>query len=71
VEWLSRQLAQVQGRTAESDPVFDDAMARHLKQFQLEQGLAPDGTLGPQTLMRLTSVADKTAPTLRRVRGGE
>ena len=71
VKWLSRQLAQVQGRTAESDPVFDDAMARRLKQFQLAQGLIPDGTLGPQTLMRLSSLADKTAPTLLRARGGK
>ena len=71
VEWLSRQLAQVQGRTAESDPVFDDAMARHLKQFQLARGLVPDGALGPQTLMRLSSVADKTAPRLLHEQGGK
>ncbi len=71
VEWLSRQLAQVQGRTAEAEPVFDDAMARHLKQFQLAQGLVPDGALGPQTLMRLTSVADKTAPKLLHERRGK
>ena len=71
VEWLGRQLAQIQGWTAEADPVFDDAMARHLKQFQLAQGLVPDGALGPQTLMRLSSVADKAAPTLQRARGGK
>ena len=71
VEWLSRQLAQVQGRTPETDPVFDDAMARRLRQFQLAQGLVPDGALGPQTLMRLTSVADRTAPALLRARGGK
>ena len=68
-QWLSKQLAQVQGGAAEADPVFDDAMAYRLKQFQLTQGLVPDGTLGPQTLMRLSSVADKTAPTLLYARG--
>ena len=70
VEWLSRQLAQVQGRRAEANPVFDDAMARYLKQFQFAQGLVPDGALGPQTLTRLSSVADKTAPKLLHGQGG-
>jgi murein L,D-transpeptidase YcbB/YkuD len=69
VEWLSRQLAQVQGRTAGADPVFDDAMMRHLKQFQLAHGLVPDGTFGPQTLLQLSIAADKTAPKLLHERG--
>src|SRR3990172_4056386 len=69
VQWLARQLAQVQGGTAEADPVFDDAMARHLKQFQFDQGLVPDATLGPQTLMRLSVAADKAAPKLVREQG--
>jgi general secretion pathway protein A len=72
VEWLRRQLAQVQGRVEPAtDPVFDDALAHHLKQFQLARGLAPDGTLGPQTLMRLSGVADKTAPKLLHEQGGK
>ena len=66
VEWLSKQLAQTQGRAAEAaaDPVFDDALVRQVKQFQLAQGLTPDGAVGPQTLMRLGSVADQAAPNL-------
>jgi len=71
VEWLSRQLAQVQGRAAEAGTVFDDAMVQHLKQFQLAQGLAPDGALGPQTLMRLSAAADTTAPKLLREPGSK
>jgi general secretion pathway protein A len=66
VQWLGAQLAQVQGRTAEAEPVFDDAMARHLREFQLAQGLVPDGALGPQTLARLSVVADHAAPKLVR-----
>ncbi len=69
VEWLSRQLAQVQGRAAEAGTVFDEAMVQHLKQFQLAQGLAPDGALGPQTLLRLSAAADTTAPKLLREPG--
>jgi general secretion pathway protein A len=68
VDWLARQLARVQDKGAEvpKDAVFDDAQVRRLKQFQLAQGLTPDGSLGPQTLMRLSSVGDQTAPKLRR-----
>ena len=67
VLWLSRQLAQAQGRelaAGAADPVFDEALVRQVKQFQLEQGLIPDGAAGPQTLMRLSSVADQTGPKL-------
>jgi len=69
VLWLSRQLAQVQGReipAGAQDAVFDEALARNVRQFQLEQGLIPDGAAGPQTLMRLSTVADQSGPKLLR-----
>ena len=71
VAWLGKQLAQAQGRAeASGETVFDESMASRIKQFQLAQGLAPDGALGPQTLMRLSRVADQTAPRLFREQGG-
>jgi general secretion pathway protein A len=71
VEWLSRQLAQVQGRVVamDSDWVFDDILTAQVKQFQLSQGLTPDGNAGPQTLNRLVNLADQTAPRLLREQG--
>jgi general secretion pathway protein A len=71
VEWLARQLAQLDGKTAETprDLVFDQAMMHQVKRFQLAQGLVPDGTVGPQTMMHLTSAADKTVPKLNREQG--
>ena len=71
VLWLSRQLAQIQGNpaNASAEPVFDKAMVNQVKQFQLVQGLVPDGTVGAQTLMRLSSAADPTAPKLHREQG--
>ena len=71
VEWLGKQLAQVQGKAAETtaDPVFDEAMVSQVKQFQLVQGLTPDGAVGSQTLMRLSSAADQAAPKLSRKQG--
>jgi general secretion pathway protein A len=71
VAWLTRQLAQAQGRAAEpgENPLFDQAVLRQVKQFQLTEGLIPDGVVGPRTLMRLAGVADKTAPKLSRKQG--
>jgi general secretion pathway protein A len=73
VAWLSRQLAPGKdGATqAAPNPVFDDALMQRVKQFQLAQGLIPDGIVGPQTLMRLTVVSDQLAPKLLRERGGQ
>jgi general secretion pathway protein A len=71
VKWLGKQLAQLHGKAAETtkDQVFDEAMMRQVKQFQLAQGLIPDGAVGPQTLMRLSGAADKTVPKLNREQG--
>ena len=73
VEWLGEQLAQLHGKAAETakDPVFDEAMVRQVKQFQLAQGLTPDGTVGSQTMMRLSGAADLTAPKLLREQGAK
>ena len=71
VAWLNRQLSQAQGRAAEpgNDKLFDQGLMREVKQFQLAEGLIPDGVVGPQTLIRLAGVADKTAPQLTRKPG--
>jgi general secretion pathway protein A len=73
VAWLSRHLAQMQGRSAGNpgDLVFDDVLMHHVKQFQLARGLIPDGTVGPETLIRLAAAADQTAPKLYGGRGAE
>jgi general secretion pathway protein A len=73
VEWLRNQLAQINGKVVEpsEDPVFDEAMLRQVKQFQLAQGLPPTGTVGTQTLMRLSGAADVTAPKLVREQRGK
>jgi general secretion pathway protein A len=71
VEWLSKHLALTQGgdvKTA-TDPVFDADLMLQVKQFQLAQGLVPDGIVGSQTLIRLSAVADQAAPKLIAVRG--
>ena len=66
VQWLINQLAQAHGQVADASkpPLFDDVVARQVKQFQLAQGLIPDGMVGPQTVMRLAAVGDRLAPEL-------
>jgi len=73
VEWLIRQIAGAQGRTAEpgKNPLFDEVLVRQVKQFQLDQGLIPDGAVGPQTLIRLAGIADRSAPKLMPEHGGK
>ncbi|CAG4883525.1 putative General secretion pathway protein A [Georgfuchsia toluolica] len=66
VAWLSQMLPKGQGSAAQTsgEPVFDDAMTRRIRQFQLAQGLIPDGVIGPQTLIRLSALSDQAAPQL-------
>lgn len=73
VDWLAGQLAQLHGKAAASGKgqVFDAAMMREVKQFQLAQGLVPDGSVGLQTMMHLSVAADKTVPKLHREQGAK
>jgi general secretion pathway protein A len=70
---LGTQLAVLHGRETQyplpNDALYDEAMEREVKQFQLTHGLIPDGVVGPQTFMRLSSVADQSAPRLFREQG--
>jgi general secretion pathway protein A len=64
VDWLNRQLARGREEGLAADAVFDEGLVRRVKQFQLAQGLIPDGIIGPQTLMHLTTLSDESAPKL-------
>jgi general secretion pathway protein A len=68
VEWLARQLALLEGKVADitPNPLFDETMMRRVKQFQLSHGLIPDGSVGPQTMMRMSIATDAAAPKLGR-----
>ena len=66
IQWLGKQLAQLDGKAPETgnNQLFDETMLRRVRQFQLDQGLSPDGRVGPRTMMRLIAVSDATAPKL-------
>jgi general secretion pathway protein A len=73
VEWVRSQLAQLYGKVAltNPEPVFDEVMMRQVKDFQLVHGLPPVGTVGAQTMLRMGSEADSSAPKLIQQRAGK
>ena len=73
VQWLIGQLAQANGKVADAaqPPVFDRSVERQVKEFQLAQGLAPDGFVGSQTVMRLAGIGDGSAPQLQPRQAGK
>ncbi|NTV94715.1 MAG: AAA family ATPase [Thiobacillus sp.] len=70
VIWLRQHLDLLDGHTEAGGPAadFDADLERRLKRFQLEQGLMPDGSVGPKTLVRLVGLADPDAPRLVRAK---
>lgn len=66
VQWLYKQLSLIQGQTVQprKNVVFDDALVRQVKKFQLANGLVPDGIVGPQTLIHLNTAVGSSEPLL-------
>ena len=50
--WLRRAIDQIEGRTTSGD-VVDEPLVARVRQFQREQGLTPDGIVGPRTFILL------------------
>jgi general secretion pathway protein A len=66
VAWLRTRIAQVRGEpapTAAGRP-FDKALLAKLRQFQIREGLDPDGNAGMKTLARLAARTDSSVPSL-------
>jgi general secretion pathway protein A len=66
IKWLNSKLAQLDGNTSDANgnQLFDKAMERRVKRFQIAHGLSPDGRVGPQTMSHLIAATDETAPKL-------
>jgi general secretion pathway protein A len=61
VGWLREQIARIQGiDLAAPDPLyFDDGLRQHVLDFQRSNGLAADGIVGKNTIIRLNSQSDR------------
>jgi len=68
VRWMEEKLAGIQGTPvpAADGAVYDEALATQVKLFQFDNALKPDGIVGPQTLIRLNTLAGSDVPTLNR-----
>lgn len=66
VSWLSHQMRRVSGRHDEkgNKELFDEELVNEVKQFQLAQGIVPDGIVGPQTLIRINRAVGEPGPGL-------
>jgi general secretion pathway protein A len=72
VDWLASHLAGASGKAATTGkvPVYDRTMMEQVKQFQLVHGIAPDGIVGPRTIIGLTAVVPDGDPVLCDVKEG-
>jgi len=66
VRWLDTQLSRVQGRTPRGggNLVYDDAMIKQVEEFQRVEGLAPNGVIGPETIIHLHTAVGSDEPLL-------
>ena len=64
VKWLRRSLAQARGGTEKGAALFDAELTRRVKEFQLAEGIEPDGIAGELTLTLLRARATKDLPRL-------
>ncbi|MBS0495440.1 MAG: AAA family ATPase [Proteobacteria bacterium] len=63
--WLDRRLAVAGAGPAEAGPMTPERRRARIHQFQLSQGLTPDGRAGPMTLMMLNHATGVQEPRLR------
>jgi general secretion pathway protein A len=64
VAWLRAALEKAGGKPSEvgDSGRFDDSLRSELIRFQRDRGLTADGIAGPETLIRLNTAAEDSAP---------
>jgi general secretion pathway protein A len=66
VNWLRTNMAFINNSSFKepSSEVYDADLVREVKEFQIAEGLVPDGIVGPQTLILINTAVFKDIPTL-------
>jgi general secretion pathway protein A len=64
VVWMRRVLETVDGVPDDGSYIYDEALAKRVRAFQLMEGMQPDGVVGSRTLMRLNALGNKNLPQL-------
>ena len=66
VDWLAARIATISGKEKPAaNTIYDQTMMERIREFQLAQGLRPDGRAGPQTFMRLAALTGSVEPHLQ------
>jgi len=65
--WLHKLLSFAQGRKPQTQSAFkyNNDMVNKVKTFQLDEGLSPDGIVGPQTIIHLLNKNGTDGPLLK------
>lgn len=71
VEWLDRQVTLASGLKYQprTNLTYDDELVSQVKQYQLSEGLIPDGIVGPQTIIHLNTTIESNEPLLSMIKG--
>jgi general secretion pathway protein A len=64
VIWLRQTMEGIDGIQNSGSNVFDLALSNRIRAFQLNEGIQPDGLVGPLTLIRLNVRSNKNIPHL-------
>lgn len=64
ITWLRHAMETVDGIHDNGSDVFDAALAKRIRAFQLTDGIQPDGLVGPLTIIRLNVRSGKGGPRL-------
>lgn len=71
VTWLSVHLPNEHDSTTVQQDTFDKFLERRVKNFQMTNGLLPDGIAGPRTLIKINTIAGADVPTLLKRQSSE
>ncbi|MBI4687373.1 MAG: AAA family ATPase [Nitrospirae bacterium] len=74
IEWLDKQLSRINAQDPqprENPLLYDEALVKEVKKFQLAKGLFPDGVVGTKTLIYLNSLVDSGEPRLDKQKHAE
>jgi general secretion pathway protein A len=67
-DWVRQALSRLDGDRGDAAAGFDEALARRVRAFQLNEGIQPDGVVGPVTAIRLNVRLGEAGP---RLSGGD
>ncbi|MFZ2267369.1 MAG: AAA family ATPase [Azonexus sp.] len=69
LSWLRQAMSRIDGTPDDGKGIFDTALTRRIRAFQLAEGIQPDGYVGPLTAIRINARSGQGGPSLTSNRG--